>query len=103
MDIIPIEVKKKCIELNQNMTAREVYTNYYSKHYDLSFDSFKRQLKRWKKKVQVDDEILEAGNLSYGFTPHATTVQVDRSGKIIQSWIKSKAERFHASSISSST
>ena len=92
LDIIPIEVKKKCIELNQNMTAREVYTNYYSKHYDLSFDSFKRQLKRWKKKVQVDDKILEAGNLSYNFTPHATTVQVDRSGKIIQSWIKSNAE-----------
>ena len=49
LDIIPIEVKKKCIELNQNMTAREVYKDYYNKHYDLSFDSFKRQLKRWKK------------------------------------------------------
>jgi len=92
LDIIPIEVKKKCIELNQNMTAREVYTNYYSKHYDLSFDSFKRQLKRWKKKVQVDDKILEAGNLSYNFTPHATTVQVNKNGKIVQSWIKSKTE-----------
>lgn len=92
MDIIPIEVKKKCIELNQNMTAREVYTSYYSKHYDLSFDSFKRQLKRWKKKAQADDKILETGNLSYNFTPHATTVQVNRNGKIVQSWIKSKAE-----------
>ena len=92
LDIIPIEVKKKCIELNQNMTTREVYTSYYSKQYDLSFDSFKRQLKRWKKKVIADDELLETGNLSYNFTPHATTVQVNKDGEIVQSWIKSKAE-----------
>ena len=92
LDIIPIEVKKKCIELNQNMTAREVYKDYYSKHYDLSFDSFKRQLKRWKKKVIADDELLETGNLSYNFTPHATTVQIDKNGEIVQSWVKSKTE-----------
>jgi hypothetical protein len=90
---IPIEVKKKCVEMAKNgMTAREVYTNYYSKHYDLSFDSFRRQLKRWKKKVQADDEILETGNLSYNFKPHATTVQIDKNGEIVQSWVKSKAE-----------
>ena len=59
LDIIPIEVKKKCIELNQNMTAREVYKDYYSKHYDLSFDSFKRQLKRWKKKNKEVNNIPE--------------------------------------------
>jgi len=41
------------------MTAREVYTNYYSKHYDLSFDSFKRQLKRWKKKNKEVNNIPE--------------------------------------------
>ena len=59
LDIIPIEVKKKCIELNQNMTAREVYKDYYSKYYDLSFDSFKRQLKRWKKKNKEVNNIPE--------------------------------------------
>ena len=49
-------------------------------------------MKRWKKKVQVDDELLETGNLSYNFTPHATTVQVNKDGEIVQSWIKSKTE-----------
>ncbi|MFY9379207.1 MAG: hypothetical protein WAP07_03065 [Acutalibacteraceae bacterium] len=48
MEIIPIEDKRKCVEMaNSGMTTREVYTEYYSKHYDLSFDSLKRQIKRF--------------------------------------------------------
>jgi len=93
LDIIPIEVKKKCVDMaNSGKTTREVYTEYYSKHHDLSFESFKRQLKRWKKKVYADNKILETGNLGYKFTPYATTVQIGKYGKITQSWIKSKAE-----------
>lgn len=93
MAFIPLEVKKKCVDMaNGGKTTREVYTEYYSKHHDLSFESFKRQLKRWKKKVQADEEILEVGNLDYKFTPHATTVQINKDGEIVQSWVKSKAE-----------
>lgn len=56
LEIIPIEDKRKCVEMaNSGMTTREVYTEYYSKHYDLSFDSFKRQLKRWKKSQGVSN------------------------------------------------
>lgn len=59
MAVIPLEVKKKCVDMaNSGKTTREVYTEYYSKHYELSFDSFKRQLKRWKKHKEVND-ILE--------------------------------------------
>ena len=49
-------------------------------------------LKKWKKKTFSDDEILEIGNLSYGFKANATTVQINAQGEIVQSWIKSKAD-----------
>ena len=92
-NVIPIEVKRKCIEMQkQGMTAREIYNQYYSLHYDTKLTGFQSMLKRWKKKIKADDEILETGNLSYKFTPHATTVQIDRDGEIVQSWIKSKAD-----------
>ena len=45
-----------------------------------------------EKESNADNEILETGNLDYKFTPHATTVQINRDGEIVQSWIKSKAE-----------
>ena len=91
---IPQKVKKECVRLHQEgMTAREIYTTYFTKHHKNSnFNTFHRALRRWKDKKQADDKILDTGNLSYGFTPHATTVQIDRDGEIVQSWIKSKAE-----------
>lgn len=92
-NIIPIEVKKKCIELSKTgMTAREVYNQYYSKLHDTKYSGFRSMLQRWKRKVKVDDKILETGNLNYNFTPNATTVQINKDGEIVQSWIKSKAQ-----------
>lgn len=92
-NIIPVEVKRKCIEMQkQGMTAREIYTQYYSLHYDTKLTGFQSMLKRWKRKIKADDEILETGNLSYKFTPHATTVQIDKNGEIVQSWIKGKSD-----------
>jgi hypothetical protein len=88
---IPIEVKKKCIEMSKNnMTARQVYMEYYSTLYDTQYESFRRMLKQWKHKKWEDSELLEKGNLGYDYTPHATTVQVDKNGQIVQAWIKSK-------------
>ncbi len=93
MTVIPIRVKKKCIEMSsQGMTSRQIYTEYYSKHYSTAYEGFRSMLKRWKKKSFADNEILEIGNLGYNFTPHATTVQVNSEGEIIQSWIKSRTE-----------
>lgn len=92
-NVIPVEVKKKCIELSKSgLTAREVYTQYYSQLYDTRFEGFRRMLQKWKKKSYADNEILETGNLGYNFTPHATTVQVNGDGDIVQSWIKGKSE-----------
>lgn len=88
---IPIEVKKKCIELSKSgKTAREVYLEYYSKEFDTQYESFRRMLKMWKRKKWADSELLEAGNLGYNYLPHATTVQVNAAGEVVQAWIKSK-------------
>jgi len=92
-NIIPIEVKKKCVEMSRRgKTYKEIYKQYYSKLYDTKYTGFRSMIKRWKKKSYADTEILETGNLDYRFTPHGTTVQIDRNGEIVQSWIKSKTE-----------
>lgn len=75
-----------------NKTAREVYLEYYSKSFDTQYESFRRMLKMWKKKKWEDSELLEAGNLGYDYTPHATTVQVNGKGEIVQAWIKSHTD-----------
>jgi UDP-2,3-diacylglucosamine pyrophosphatase LpxH len=41
----------------------------------------------------VDDEkTIEAANLAYKFAPHASTVQVNGKGEVIQAWIKQHTE-----------
>jgi hypothetical protein len=88
--IIPIEVKKKCIQMTKDgKTVREVYTEYYSKEYTTAFEGFRKMLQKWKKKTFADDVLLDAGNLGYGYTPTRTTVQVNSQGEVVQTWIKS--------------
>ena len=93
MNIVTIQDKKKCVELaKQGFTSKQIYTEYYSKIYDTSYNGFRGMLKKWKKKTFADNQILEIGNLAYGFKPNATTVQINAQGEIVQSWIKSKAD-----------
>jgi hypothetical protein len=90
---VSVEIKKQCVKLHkQGKTAREIYTEYYSKQPNiqvLPLNSFKRTLRDWQHKVFADDVLLEAGNLGYGYTPTRTTVQVNRDGEVVQAWIKS--------------
>ncbi len=88
-----MDVKKKCVDMSlKGVSTEEIYKKYYSRVSNAKFESFSRSLRRWKRKARADDEILEKGNLSYGFTPHATTVQIGSDGEITQSWVKSRAE-----------
>lgn len=90
---IPLKVKKSCCEMVANgKTAREIYNEYYCQQVDepAMFETFKRQLARWKKSVYPDSLTLESGTYE-GFTAHDATVQVSKSGEIIQAWIKQKA------------
>ena len=58
----------------------------------MSFRSFGRRMAEWKAKVVNDDKTLEAANLAYKFAPHASTVQVNAKGEVIQAWIKQHTE-----------
>lgn len=92
-NVIPISVKKKCLELRTRMTTREVYETYYKTLYpDTLFETFSRSLRKWRKKIVIDEKVLEGGNLCYNYIPNATTVQVNSNGEVIQAWIKSKDE-----------
>ena len=91
--LIPIEVKKTCLEMrSEGLTNREIYNKYYKNVIDnpQSFDSFCRAMRKWAMKIQADDFTLKSGTYE-GFTAHDATVQVSANGEIVQAWIKQKA------------
>lgn len=94
---IPIQVKKTCCQLRDSgKSNREIYDEYFVKNTNTSttFDTFRCLLNRWSKKSYPDDTTLESGTYD-GFIAHDATVQVSKSGKIIQAWIKQKASDFN--------
>lgn len=91
--MIPYEVKQKCVSLsNQGATYKEIYNEHIRKYGTMSFKSFCRRMAEWKEKVVNDGKTLEAANLAYKFAPHASTVQVNAKGEVIQAWIKQHTE-----------
>lgn len=93
---IPIGVKRECCRMKKDgANSRYIYDNYYKHAVDSAcdYESFRRMLVRWVKKSYPDDTTLEAGTYE-GFTAHNATVQVSKSGEIIQAWIKQKANDF---------
>lgn len=91
--MIPYDIKRKCVELaNCGKSYREIYNEHIKPRSEMSFKSFARRMVEWKEKVVNDSETLEAANLAYQFTPHASTVQINAKGEIIQSWIKQHTE-----------
>lgn len=73
------------------MSYREIYNNLIDNK-TMSFLSFKRRMAEWKKKIKVDQEIIDAANLAFKFAPHASTVQVNGKGEMVQAWIKHHTE-----------
>jgi UDP-2,3-diacylglucosamine pyrophosphatase LpxH len=71
---------------------KEIYTEQIKPYGTMSFRSFCRRCLEWKSKVVEDDQILESANLAYKFAPHASTVQVNGKGEVIQAWIKQRTE-----------
>ena len=91
--MIPYDIKKRCVELaNQGMAYRDIYNEHIKQVGHMSLRSFKRKMYDWKRKVATDAEVLDAANLAYKFTPHASTVQVNAKGDVIQAWIKQHTE-----------
>lgn len=94
--VIPIEVKKTCCEMKEaGRTNREIYETYFKQVVDnnTSYHSFGTMLSRWRKKHFADTNTLQSGTYE-GFIAHDATVQVSKSGEIIQAWIKQKADSF---------
>ena len=90
---IPAKVKRTCVEMSASgKTYREIYNEYYRNEVKKpqSFESFKRSIQRWQKRVHADDLTLDAGTYE-GFVAHNATVQVSSKGKIVQAWIKQRA------------
>ena len=91
--MIPYEIKRKCVELaNQGKSYSEIYKEYIEGNSTMSLRSFKRRAAEWKAKIVLDTEVLDGANLAYKFSPHASTVQVNAKGEVIQAWIKQHTE-----------
>ena len=91
--MIPYDVKRKCVDLSkQGKSYTEIYNEYVKPYSTMSFRSFARRMAEWKAKVVEDAKTLEAANLAYKFAPHASTVQVNGKGEVIQAWIKQHTE-----------
>lgn len=95
-NVIPLEIKKTCCEKHASgMSAREIYETYFKHEFDnpQTLSAFRRSLRRWARKNMPDDVTLDGGTYE-GFTAHAATVQVSKTGEIVQAWIKQKADEF---------
>ena len=91
--MIPYDVKRKCVALaKQGKSYGAIYDEYIKPYGTMSLRSFKRRCAEWKAKVVDDDKTLDAANLAYKFAPHASTVQVNGKGEVIQAWIKQHTE-----------
>lgn len=91
--MIPYEVKKRCVELSQaGKSYAEIYNAHIKEYGCMSLRSFKRKMLDWKRKIAADTEMLDGANLAYKFSPHASTVQVNAKGEVIQAWIKQHTE-----------
>lgn len=86
--MIPYALKAKCVALSHQMTAREIYESAFKpEHPSMSFETFRRKMRDWKKMPLADEMTLAMGTYP-NFTAHAATVQVASDGRITQAWIK---------------
>lgn len=91
--MIPYEVKRRCVDLaNSGKGYAEIYREHIKPYGTMSFRSFGRRMAEWKAKMVEDAKTLDAANLAYKFAPHASTVQVNAKGEVIQAWIKQHTE-----------
>lgn len=93
VESIPIRVKRECVRLKQEgKSTKEVYESYYKPSVDdpCGLNTFRSMVNRWAKREFPDDTTLMCGTYE-GFTAHNATVQVSKSGEIIQAWIKQSA------------
>ena len=91
--VIPIQVKKTCCEMRREGKSNSEIHEYFmdATGSSANLNSFRSMLSRWMKRRFADDMTLECGTYE-GFIAHDATVQVSKTGEIVQAWIKQKAE-----------
>ena len=92
---IPIRVKRECCRMKREGVDNKTIQEYYSEQTGSAcgYNTFRSLLSRWMRRDYPDDTTLEAGTYE-GFTAHNATVQVSKTGEIVQAWIKQKANDF---------
>lgn len=95
--VIPIQVKKTCCRMkSEGKSNRDIYKYFIEETgSSATTDSFRSMLSRWTRRRFAEDTTLECGTYE-GFIAHDATVQVSKSGEIVQAWIKQKAESFNS-------
>lgn len=94
--VIPIQVKKTCCQMRaEGKSYKEIYEDYFSKVVEDpgTRENFRKLVYKWTTKQYPDDITLESGTYE-GFIAHNATVQVSKTGEIVQAWIKQKAADF---------
>ena len=94
--VIPIQVKKTCCQMKaEGKTNAEIYNEYFLPETGsyATPNSFRSMISRWSKQQWADDTTLACGTYE-GFIAHNATVQVSKTGEIVQAWIKQKASDF---------
>ena len=89
---IPLKIKRECCRMKQEgLTARQIYNDYYTKQMNdpCDFSTFARSLRKWVNQIFPDNTTLDCGTYE-GFVAHGATVQVSKTGEIVQAWIKQK-------------
>lgn len=93
---IPLKVKKECCRLkHEGLNSKQIYDDYYVKQINepCSYNAFRRALIKWTNQTFPDETTLECGTYE-GFTAHNATVQVSKSGEIVQAWIRQNVNAF---------
>ena len=92
---IPIKVKRECCRMKREGVSNAEIYEYFSNQVGRSCTahSFRTTINRWMKQDYPDDTTLTCGTYE-GYIAHDATVQVSKSGEIIQAWIKQKASNF---------
>lgn len=94
---IPVEIKRVCCQMKtEGKSNKEIYETYFAPESGspCTLNSFRSMLNRWMQKQWADDHTLKCGTYE-GFIAHDATVQVSKSGEIVQAWIKQKADEFN--------
>ena len=81
--------KQACLDmLEKGIPKRQVYETCVKPYSAMTFKSFDKKRFAWKRKLTMDQEKLDAANLAFKFTPHASTVQVNAKGEVERAWIR---------------